>query len=216
MRKSYVLGAIFAVAGLASVHSAYATNFVNGTVWEVSQSAAEDAIPANLPTSGPNATFTAPSEPLNFASGGAYTIGEFLASGGATGITYNDGAAATDTLNGTLFDFKGTVSVHTGEMFTAGHDDGLTLIIGGVTVISAPGPTSYNVTTSTYTGPSGNQSFELVYGECCGAPADLNVNLPLSSATPEPATWALMVLGFGGLGAALRVNRKASAKTIAA
>jgi hypothetical protein len=29
-----------------------------------------------------------------------------------------------------------------------------------------------------------------------------------SVAVPEPATWAMMLIGFGGLGAALRMNRR--------
>ncbi|MDB5194890.1 MAG: hypothetical protein JWO84_74 [Parcubacteria group bacterium] len=33
-------------------------------------------------------------------------------------------------------------------------------------------------------------------------------NASVSVAVPEPATWALMLVGFGGLGAALRANRK--------
>jgi len=33
----------------------------------------------------------------------------------------------------------------------------------------------------------------------------------VSIAAPEPATWAMMLIGFGGLGAALRMNRRRSA-----
>jgi len=33
------------------------------------------------------------------------------------------------------------VTMANGETFTVGHDDGLTLIINGVTVVNAPGPT---------------------------------------------------------------------------
>ena len=38
-------------------------------------------------------------------------------------------------------------------------------------------------------------------------------NLSVTSSTggvPEPATWALMLLGFGGLGTALRSRRRAT------
>ena len=60
----------------------------------------------------------------------------------------------------------------------------------------------------TYTGPTGGQNFSLVYGEDDGAPAVLTSNL---TAVPEPRTWAMMLVGFVGLGlAARRRSRKAS------
>lgn len=34
------------------------------------------------------------------------------------------------------------------------------------------------------------------------------VGVPMASAIPEPGTWALMILGFGGAGAALRARRR--------
>jgi hypothetical protein len=100
----------------------------------------------------------------------------------------------------TLWNIVGTVTVTTGEVFTFKHDDDLTLDIAGLTVVSDPGPTPAVTATGTYHGPSGNQPFQLVYSECCGGPSVLNVNLPLNSGTPEPATWAMMALGFAGLG----------------
>jgi hypothetical protein len=35
----------------------------------------------------------------------------------------------------------------------------------------------------------------------------------VSSGTPEPASWALMIIGFGGVGAAVRLRRKQAAAT---
>lgn len=40
-----------------------------------------------------------------------------------------------------------------------------------------------------------------------------NIDLFASSA-PEPATWAMMLIGFGGLGAALRMNRRRAFATV--
>jgi hypothetical protein len=52
--------------------------------------------------------------------------------------------------------------------------------------------------------------FKLAYGECCGPPAVLFVDLPLNS-VPEPSTWAMMGLGFAGLGfVGFRRGRKES------
>jgi len=72
-----------------------------------------------------------------------------------------------------LLSFTGTVSVTHNQTFTVTHDDGLTLIIGGLDLGFNPGPTAPTTTTITYTGATGNFPFQLVYGECCGGPAVL-------------------------------------------
>ena len=181
-----------------------------GSIWENDPTGAGNATPGNVPGTTPDVTFSV-TTPINFASGSNYTIGEFLASGGATVLT---GAGQLgNSLDNTIFDFTGTVSVTNGMSFTVGHDDGLTLTIGDMTVINEPLPTSFVNTTQIYTGPSGNLPFQLVYGECCGAPADLSISLPLTTTlgTPEPSTWVMIVAGFGGLGfVGLRRSRRES------
>jgi hypothetical protein len=43
-------------------------------------------------------------------------------------------------------------------------------------------------------------------GECCGvSPIEFSIS---QSSAPEPAAWALMLLGFGAMGATLRRNRR--------
>lgn len=170
-----------------------------GSIWENQSGPAGDATPANVPTIAPDITFDIPGTVINFQSASLYTIGEFLSSGGAT-IT-SGASHAGDTLDNTIFNFTGSVTVTSGETFSAGHDDGLTLIIGATTVISAPGPTGFAVTTQTYTGPSGSFSFQLVYGECCGAPGDIEISGLALTSSPEPSSVilissALLVLGF--------------------
>ncbi len=167
-----------------------------------------------------DATFSVPS-PTNPACGGifagdtlcfnsnasanGYTLGGFLATGGATILTGSPAALAAN-LNNTVLEFTGTVTVTNGELFQAGHDDGLQLQIGSVLMIDAPGPTGFTTTPATYTGPSGTFSFDLVYGECCGPPAALGVALPFVSvpSVPEPAALAMLGFGLVGLGAVRR------------
>jgi len=206
LKHKLMFGAAVLLTMVSVGGSAYA-NVATGSIWENDSTGAGDATPANVPGTTPDVTFSV-TTPIDFTSGSLYTIGEFLSSGGATVLT---GASQLgNTLDNTIFNFTGNVSVTTGQTFTVGHDDGLTLVIGGLHVIDEPGPTGFVTTTETYTGPSGTLPFQLVYGECCGAPGDLSISLPLNGATPEPSTWVMMVLGFAGLGfAGYRTSRKA-------
>jgi hypothetical protein len=199
-RISVLTGITLALVSFASLAQA---NTVTGSIWENDSTGANNATIANIPVTTPDVTFSTTS-PLNFSAGFGpgglpYTINEFLTSG--AGSTILTGASQLgNTMLNTFFNFQGTVSVTNGQTFTVAHDDGLTLVIDGLHVIDAPGPTSPTTTTVTYTGPTGNFAFDLAYGECCGAPARLAISLPLEAAVPEPSTWAMMILGFMGVG----------------
>ena len=194
--KQLALAALLAAAALGSAHAA---NVASGQLWKVSEAVSQNAILANVPVTPADVTFDVNS-PFNFSSNVGYSVLDFLNSSAAFNIV---GAAGTlnslldDANGGTLMYFTGTVSVSTGQVFSVTHDDGLTLIIGGLDLLFSPGPTSPIQSLATYTGPSGNLAFQLVYGECCGAPAVLQVDLPFAAGVPEPETYALM---FGGLG----------------
>lgn len=161
-----------------------------------------------------DATFTVPS-PTNPACGSGFTLcfstgdssatslGAWLTGGGATILTGSP-AALSAAFNNTVLEFTGTVTVTNGETFSVGHDDGLQLQIGSTMVINAPGPTGPTITTQNYTGPTGTFPFDLVYGECCGGPAELAITLPFVSAVPEPVSLALVGSGLIGLAAVRR------------
>ena len=199
----YYLAAV-AVASLATVCAQ--ANPITGSIYENDPTGATDATPGNVPAGPANVTFTT-DDPINFSSGGLYTIGEFLASGNGSTILTGAGELG-NTLDNCLFNFVGDVTVTSGQTFTVGHDDGLTLIINGLTVISAPGPTSFDNTSETYTGPSGTFPFQLVYGECCGAPGDLSISLPLSNVPDGGSTLALLGGALTLVGTGARRFRK--------
>jgi len=156
-----------------------------------------------------------------------YTVNSFLNSLGAASnivdtVTIGNSLLSNGTSTGMIFVFTGTANFQTNQAFGVAHDDGTTFNIGSydsagnclttcTTAFSDPGPTSpvftqfnYNVAgLYTTTGnATGNQPFEFIYGECCGAPAVFISNLtgPL---VPEPTS--IILLGtaaafvFGGL-----------------
>ena len=96
--------------------------------------------------------------------------------------------------------------------FTLGSDDDTFLYVDGKLVVQNPGVHAVSTATNT-SGPlsAGSHTLTLFYAdrENVGAYLSINSSASISAATPEPAAWTLMVVGFGSVGAALR-RRKAA------
>jgi len=187
-----------------------------GSAYFVSEAQSQNAV-IGFPHGAANATFSVPNGPINFTSAPGYTLSQFLLSNPGTSIltgSAGDLSRALDTAaGGTMLELTGQVSVINGQTFTVQHDDGLQLMVGGLLVVNVPGPTAPVVTTVTYTGPTGTFAFDLVYGECCGAPAVLATSLPLQAApaVPEPETYAMLLAGLGLMGFVARRRKQRAA-----
>ncbi len=139
---------------------------------------------------------------FNSNGGANYTIGSWLATGG---FTYS-GPLANDTLDNTLWLFYTNQSFGHAPTLTITHDDGIEVpyqnLLGPQYSGFTSGLTSAITETGTCTGCMGPGQVGIVYNEAAGAPGVLQVN-----SVPEPASWALMLVGFGTMGLAARRAR---------
>jgi hypothetical protein len=210
MMKKILLSAVASFALATAAQAA-----INVSIWTGQPAAGANATVATAAGLGaPTATTTVGAINFNSAVGG-YTIGGFLNN------PVLPAAVASASLNDTYMLFTGQITLAAGaNLFSITHDDGLQLIIdGGVgTVVNQPGPTAPVATPFTATAPSaGTYNFQLAYGECCGPPADLIwfFNGAPVGTVPEPASWAMMLLGFAGIGMAIRRSRKPGLELLA-
>lgn len=206
MRIRSTVAAATAILTLAAAGAGHASA-TTASIWINDPTPSDASI---VPAGPADATF-APGV-INYQSGPAYTISEFLnnptfSNESAAFIAAGAGAA---TINNSFIQITGTVGMLAGDnSFVVGHDDGVVLSIAGFgTVVNQGGPTGFTNTPFTVFNPgaAGNFTFTLNYTECCGAPADLlftvnNVNV---GNLPEPASWSLMLLGVSGVGGVLR------------
>jgi hypothetical protein len=117
----------------------------------------------------------------------------------------NDGNTAGGTsLGTTFFRLTGTLSSGIGGGLGGRiiHDDGATFVVGGDTLLSSASQTFISTdnfsTPNTYT----DAEYALYYVESNGGPAVLDLTFRGSPVTgvPEVSTWAMMILGFCGVG----------------
>ena len=157
----------------------------------------------------PDATFT--TVLINDDSSiGGYTVGGFL-----NNPTLSNPGIAGHDLSNTVILLTGTITLNAGNnSFLLSYDDGLQLNIDGIgLVVDHPWPTSPTDTSSSVVAPvTGNYTFELSYGECCGSPAELffTINgVPVTGNVPEPASLALLGTALAGFAAAITRRRRA-------
>jgi hypothetical protein len=240
MGRTLKLGMAVAVASLVAASGAHALtvdvwggyNTPAGTVnpspgVPASVNGAQD--PA--PTGSPVATFTY-SGPINWQdnegnNGDDHTenfFGEFFVPADISGFSSPGGEYTNDATGlanflasslsveesfpDTFYTYIQVSGVTAGGMATISHDDGASVYTGspgsGTAVYLAPLQTSED--TASFMMPGG--AFYVDYIEANGAPSDLI----FSVSAPEPSTWAMMLIGFVGLGyAGHRASRKSAA-----
>ena len=114
--------------------------------------------------------------------------------------------ASTNPLGGTTVTM---LQLFTGGTVLAGVYTPGTLVIGGSASGSSNSLTLDNVTLT----PNTNYTF--VYSGTLGkTPGNISGNGAFA-VVPEPATWALMLLGFGGMGMAMRRRRRPALAQVA-
>jgi hypothetical protein len=138
--------------------------------------------------------------PFSSATGPSFNFGDTQLSAINTAAGWpGAGASFAAIING--------VSAQTGVFaLTLGSDDGSYLFINNVLALSNGGSHAYQEVFGNFNINAGDLIRVSYYNSlCCGAAVKLDGAPALTiGAVPEPATWSMMILGFGLVGFALR------------
>ena len=98
-------------------------------------------------------------------------------------------------------------------VFSVGADDDAFLFVDGTSALQNGGIHGATTQTTSVSLGQGLHSFKLFYADRQETGAVLNFSLPegievTPGAVPEPATWGMMILGFGAMGYAMRRRAK--------
>jgi PEP-CTERM motif len=198
--------AILGLGVLACIAATPARATITGTVYLDDPTSTDASV---LPSSSlAHADFSAPAINFNTNCSDCTTISDFL--GNPTFTNTANGFDPTHLTDNSFLLINGFALLSNGaNAFVVGHDDGVVITFpglnGGSPVVNAPGPTSLSLSPFNVNnpGPAGLYAFTLQYTECCGGPANLDFTVngtnPVS-AVPEPSTWAMLLLGFAGVG----------------
>jgi hypothetical protein len=104
-----------------------------------------------------------------------------------------------------------SVAIAGNYTFSLFSDDGSLAFIDGGLVVNDGGAHAPTGAIGSVFLTAGVHSFEVQFFECCGGPSGVDFNVPTGvSLVPEPGTWAMMLLGFAGLGAMYRTRHKSA------
>ena len=142
-------------------------------------------------------------------SGNSFSNGNFNTPNG-TGSNDSQGTFQTAI-------FSGSFSFATAQNFTfsIGADDDAWMFVDGHQVVQLGGVHGNTNETDTVSLSAGLHTFKLFYADQQSGGASLNFSIPenvivtVPTAAPEPASWAMMLGGFGAIGGAMR-RRKAT------
>jgi hypothetical protein len=204
-------GAAFVGLSIVPASAAILTGVFDVTMWNGPPNGVDSRnVASALPTGIPDAhfTYTGPLSWIDIEPQNSTPLGNLAASfvtlGNISGYSSPNGtlttlaqlAALSLSIAGNGYDtFFKITGTYIGPGGSITHDDGAVLKLNGTTVVNSPSQTV--AITDNFANPLGNNPvpFELWYVSANGAPSVL-----ILTAVPEPATWAMMILGFLGIG----------------